>query len=147
MEITKKDVENIIEKRKENTFLTHLGQSIYCDYVYYGEVKRDEIIIWSHESVHILKLTPVFTFKFNASNHLVDIKTAINPFDKCLIIVVTLLIGFLLLPQNINPYTNNYWVIAGLLLTFFTLIFWVFRKVYQSKVQDQLEELYEILDI
>lgn len=99
------------------------------------------------KKVFILKLTPIFTFKFNASNHLVDIKTAINPFDKCLIIVVTLLIGFLLLPQNINPYTNNYWVIAGLLLTFFTLIFWVFRKVYQSKVQDQLEELYEILDI
>ena len=123
MEITKQDVENIIEIRKKNTFLTHLGLFFYGDLVYYGEVKRSEIFIWSQNYFHTINITPVFTFKFNANNHLVEIKSSLNPLTKFLLVVMALFIGFLFLPQNIYQTFNSYWKPVGLLFAFFSFLF------------------------
>jgi len=47
MEVTKKDVEKLIEVRKENTFLNHLWNVFSRDMRAKGEVKRNEIKVWS----------------------------------------------------------------------------------------------------
>ena len=47
MEITKKDVEKLIEMRKKDTILNHLWNIFSPDMRAKGEINRNEIKVWS----------------------------------------------------------------------------------------------------
>ena len=69
MEVTKKDVEKLIELRKENTFLNHFWNVFSRDFRLKGEIGRNEIKVWK-QNMWNATFYPIFTFEFNANNHL-----------------------------------------------------------------------------
>ncbi|NLN26188.1 MAG: hypothetical protein GX163_11225 [Bacteroidetes bacterium] len=147
MEVTKKDVEKLIELRKENTFLNHLWNVFSRDMRAKGEVKRNEIKVWS-QNMWNMTFYPIFTFEFNANNHLVKITDKINPIGKTIVGLFSVVILYFIF-SNLSTdfdFLENWLPI--LIVSVFLLIFVsVFRKLYLSEKQNQLDEIFEILDI
>lgn len=77
MEVTKSDVEKLIEGRKENTFLNHLLAVITKKYQPMGEVRKKEIFVWRPNYWGSL-FYPVFKFEFDNNSHLVKISDRIS---------------------------------------------------------------------
>ncbi|GAL70060.1 hypothetical protein [Jejuia pallidilutea] len=147
MEVTKKDVEKLIELRKENTFLNHLWNVFSRDMRAKGEIKRNEIKVWS-QNMWNMTFYPIFTFEFNANNHLVKITDKINPIGKTIVGLFSIVILYFIF-SNLSTdfdFLENWLPI--LIISVFLLIFIsVFRKLYLSEKQNQLDEIFEILDI
>ena len=147
MEVTKKDVEKLIELRKENTFLNHLWNIFSRDMTAKGEVSRNEIKVW-RQNMWNLTFYPIFTFEFNANNHLINISTKLNPVGKMIIGFIIIGLIWLIFPKDLSEFDIfEKWQMATFLLVFSFLIVWVARKVYRFEKQNQLEQIFEILDI
>ena len=147
MEVTKKDVEKLIELRKENTFLNHLWNIFSRDMTAKGEVSRNEIKVW-RQNMWNLTFYPIFTFEFNANNHLINISTKLNPVGKMIIGFIIIGLIWLIFPENLSEFDIfEKWQMATFLVVFSYLIVWVARKVYRFEKQNQLEQIFEILDI
>jgi protein-S-isoprenylcysteine O-methyltransferase Ste14 len=91
---------------------------------------------------------PIFTFELNANNNLTNITDKLNPIGKT--IVGLFLIGILYFVfTNLSTdfdFLENW--LAILIASVFLLIFiTIFRKLYQSEKQNQLDEIFEFLDI
>ncbi len=147
MEITKKDIEKLIELRKENTYLNHLWNVFSRDFRPKGEIGRNEIKVWN-QSMWNVAFYPIFTFELNANNNLTNITDKLNPIGKT--IVGLFLIGILYFVfTNLSTdfdFLENW--LAILIASVFLLIFiTIFRKLYQSEKQNQLDEIFEFLDI
>ncbi len=147
MEVTKKDVEKLIELRKENTFLNHLWNIFSRNMTAKGEVSRNEIKVW-RQNMWNLTFYPIFTFEFNANNHLINISTKLNPVGKMIIGFIIIGLIWLIFPKNLSDFDIfEKWQMATFLLVFSFLVVWVARKVYRFEKQNQLEQIFEILDI
>ena len=147
MEVTKKDVEKLIELRKENTFLNHLWNIFSRDMTAKGEVSRNEIKVW-RQNMWNLTFYPIFTFEFNANNHLINISTKLNSVGKMIIGFIIIGLIWLIFPKNLSDFDIfEKWQMATFLLVFSFLVVWVARKVYRFEKQNQLEQIFEILDI
>tara|TARA_R110000823_G_C15897233_1_gene496591 strand:+ start:884 stop:1576 length:693 start_codon:yes stop_codon:yes gene_type:complete len=147
LEVTKKDVEKLIELRKENTFLNHLWNIFSRDMTAKGEVSRNEIKVW-RQNMWNLTFYPIFTFEFNASNHLINISTKLNSVGKMIIGFIIIGLIWLIFPKNLSDFDIfEKWQMATFLLVFSFLVVWVARKVYRFEKQNQLEQIFEILDI
>ena len=147
MEVTKKDVEKLIELRKESTFLNHLWNVFSRDLRAKGEIKRNEIIVWN-QNMWNMTFYPIFTFEFNSDNHLINITDKINPIGKTIIGIVSLWFLYLIFPNNpteFNPIDS--WQLTLIVAVFVFLVIWVARKIYRMERKNQLEQIYEILDI
>jgi hypothetical protein len=147
MEITKKDIEKLIELRKEDTFLNHLWNVFSRDLRPKGEIGRSEIKVWKQNTWNST-FYPIFTFELNANNHLTNITDKLNPIGKTFIglfltgILYVILSIFL---TDFDPWENS---LTILIISTFLLIFvTVFRKIYIFEKQNQLDEIFEILDI
>ena len=147
MEITKKDVEKLIEIEKENSFLNHLWNIFSRDMRAKGEIKLNEIKLWN-QNVWNMTFYPIFTFEFNSKNHLTNITDKMNPVGKAIIGIATIWFLYLIFPKKpteFNLFDNWKWIT---LITIFVLLgVIVSRKIYKIERKNQLEEIYEILDI
>ncbi len=146
-EITKKDVIKLIEVRKEDTLLTHLKCFILNKTLAMGEVGNRKIKIWNPNLWNRL-FYPIFEFEFNTENHLIKISNRLNPASKIFIF----LIAFLSFFTFMIPIYSNFHLPQGLyyiifISSFLLLIFYVFYKKYKFEKKNQLEHIYEILDI
>ena len=103
MEVTKKDVEKLIELRKENTFLNHLWNVFSRDFRAKGEIGPNEIKMWRQ---HLWNMTfyPIFIFEFNANNHLINITDKLNPIGKAFIAIILCGLLYLIFPKNIPEF-------------------------------------------
>lgn len=147
MKVTKKDVEKLIELRKKDTFLNHLWNIFSRDMRAKGEINRNEIKVWS-QNMWNMTFYSIFTFEFNANNHLTNIKDKMNPVGKILIGIASLWFLYLIFPNNpteFNPIDNWQWI--TIIAVFVFLVAWVSRKIYKMERKNQLEEIYEILEI
>lgn len=147
MEVTKKDVEKLIEMEKKNTFLNHLWNVFSRDRLSKGEIKKFEIKVWN-QNMWNMTFYPIFTFEFNSNNHLTNITDKMNPVGKVIIGIATIWFLFLIFPKKpteFNPIDNWQWV--TLIMIFVFLVVFVSRKIYNMERINQLEEIYEILDI
>ncbi|MBZ9731674.1 hypothetical protein LB467_18475 [Salegentibacter sp. JZCK2] len=145
--MTKKDVEKLIEVRKESSFFNHFWNVLIYDFRAKGEIGPNQIKVW-RQNMWNMTFYPIFTFEFNANNNLTDIKDEINPIGKTFIGV--LLIGFLYLifPKNLSGFDLLDHLPFVILITIFAfLIVLVARMVYRFEKQNQLEQIFEILDI
>lgn len=147
MEIIKKDIEKLIELRKEDTFLNHLMNVFSRDFRPKGEIGRNEIKVWK-QSIWNVAFYPIFTFELNANNQLTRITDKLNPIGKT--IVALILIGIIyFVVTNLSTdfgFLENWLQI--LILSVFLLVFiTVFRKLYLFEKQNQLDEIFEILDV
>ncbi len=147
MEMTKKDVEKLIEVKKESSFFNHFWNVLIYDFRAKGEIGRNQIKVW-RQNMWNMTFYPIFTFKFNSNNNLTDINDEVNPIGKTFIGI--LLIGFLYLifPKNLADFDLlNHLAFVILITIFASLIFLVARMVYRFEKQNQLEQIFEILDI
>ncbi|MFD2724733.1 hypothetical protein [Hyunsoonleella rubra] len=147
MEVTKKDVEKLIELKRKDTFFNHLWNVFSRDLRSAGEINRHEIKVWN-QNLWNASFYPIFKFEFNASNHLIKISDRLNPVGKMLIGI--LVFGFLYFVFPKNPTEFNFigsWPII-LFLSAFSSIFILFaRMIYRFEKQNQLDEIFELLDI
>ena len=147
MEITKKDIEKLIELKKEDTFINHLWNVFSRDLRPKGEINRNKIKVWK-QNMWNMTFYPIFTFELNANNHLTNITDKLNPIGKTIVGIFIVGILYFIL-TNLSPdfdFLENWLTI--LIVSVFLLIFiTVFRKLYQSEKQNQLDEIFEILDI
>ena len=147
MEVTKKDVEKLIELKKENTFLNHLWTVFSRDFCATGEVGRNEIKVW-RQSLWNMTFYPIFTFEFNSNNHLTNIRNNLNPVGKAFNIIASLWFAFLIFPKEPSDFDFiANWRIGTLILVFVLICVLVARMVYRFEKQNQLEQIFELLDI
>ena len=147
MEIYKKEVEKLIELRKNDTFLNHLWNVLTRDIRTIGEISKDEIKIWKQNSWNTT-FYPVFKFQFNSKNHLIKISDKLNPIGKTLIGL--LIFGFLyfVFPENLTEFNFiGNWPIIIFLAVFVSLFTFFARMFYRFEKQNQLDEIYELLDM
>ena len=147
MEITKKDIEKLIELRKENTYLNHLWNVFTRDFRPKGEIGRNEIKVWK-QNMWNMTFYPIFTFELNANNHLTNITDKLNPIGKTIIGIFSIGILYFVFTNFSTDFDFLENWLAILIVSVFLLIFiTVFRKLYQSEKQNQLDEIFEFLDI
>ncbi|MEX0996057.1 MAG: hypothetical protein WDZ45_03295 [Flavobacteriaceae bacterium] len=147
MEVTKKDVEKLIELRKENTFLHHLWNAFSRDMRPKGEVKLNEIKVWRQNMWNMI-FYPIFTFELDANKHLTNITDELNPVGKTLIGIIIIGLISLIFPKNLSEFDlADNWQMATFLATFAFLTSWVARKFYRFEKQNQLEQIFKILDV
>ena len=147
LEITKKDIEKLIELRKENTFLNHLWNIFSRDFRPKGEIGRNEIKVWN-QSMWNVAFYPIFTFELNANNHLTNITDKLNPIGKTIIGLFSIGILYFVFSNFSTDFDFLENWLPILIVSVFLLIFiTVFRKLYLFEKQNQLDEIFEILDI
>jgi hypothetical protein len=147
LEITKKDIEKLIELRKENTFLNHLWNIFSRDFRAKGEIKRNEIKVWKQNMWNSV-FYPIFTFELNSKNHLINISDNLNPIGKTIIYLFFAGISYLILPNLIYEFDLiRNWILVLALSFFFLIFISVLRKGYIMEKRNQLEEIYEKLEI
>jgi len=91
---------------------------------------------------------PIFTFELDENNHLINISDELNPVAKTIIGI--LFIGAVgLIAYNFPPIAElkGYFVILSIVLIYAFLFVTVFRKIYVSEKQIQLDEIFDMLEI
>ncbi|MFC0878867.1 hypothetical protein ACE01N_19885 [Saccharicrinis sp. FJH2] len=147
MKVTKKDVEKLIELKKENTFFNHLWNVFSRDFRPKGEVSQNEIKIW-RQNIWNATFYPIFIFKFNANNHLTNITDKLNPIGKTFIGIIALGFLYLILPKDFDDFNFiGSWPIIIFILVFSSIVVMVARMVYRFEKKNQLEQILELLDV
>ena len=147
MEVTKKDVEKLIEVRKRNSFFNHFWNVLVYDFRAKGEIGRNDITVW-RQNMWNMTFYPIFTFEFNANNHLTKIKDEINPIGKTFIGFFSFGFLYLIFPKNLSDFDFiDHLPFASFILIFAFIIALVARMVYRFEKQNQMEQIFEILDI
>lgn len=147
LEITKEDILKLIEIEKKDNIYNHLLNVLLVDFRPKGEIKHNEIKVWQQNSWNRITY-PIFIFKLNSDNHLIDITDRINPIGKffnCLILFALLYFFSLFDYSEINLADN--WLVIFLTLIFFGVVFFVFYRYYQFEKKQQLKNIFKILDI
>ena len=145
MEITKTDVEKLIEIKQKDTFLNHWLNVFLRDFRVKGEISRNKILIWK-QGFWNMTFYPVFIFEFNANMHLIKISDKQNPIGKTVTVIAFLPMVFVVLSQLENGFLES-WKAFLFIGIFIALLVLFARKVYHYEKQNQLEFIYETLDI
>jgi hypothetical protein len=147
LEITTKDIEKLIELRKEDAFLNHLWNVFSRDFRQKGEVEGKEIKAWKQNRWNSI-FYPIFRFELNSSNHLINIFNTLNLIGKTLVYLFFLGITYVILANCFNDFDlSENWLLVLILSIFLFIVIVVLRKIYSVEKQYQLEEIYEILEI
>ncbi|WP_430410927.1 hypothetical protein [Kordia sp.] len=147
MEITKKEVDQLIQLEEKNTFWSHFSGMLGNNHFVTGYVSSKEIQLWQRNS-WTMSLYAVFTFTFNAQQHLTDIKTELNIFGKVFFYGIFVALVFFFIPKDIASYQqDNFWIFTCIKVIFL-IIYVVFCKVvYESEKRIQKKDILEKLDI
>ena len=145
--VTRKNVEKLIEVRKENTFLNHLWNVLSKDFGSKGEIGLNEIKVWK-QNMWNMTFYPVFTFKFDPNNQLTDITDRLNPIGRLFIGIV--IVGFLyvIFPKKTSfiEFIGN-WPLIILCTILIIIIVSVAKIVYRFEKKNQLEDIFESLNV
>ena len=147
MQITQKDIENLIQKEENDTFFNHLRNIIVKDYGPKGEVGRGIIKVWNQTGSNGI-FYPVFVFEFNVNKHLVKISDRLNPVGKLLSAMFLLGILYFIyvsIRDGLNFSQDKRAILIG--SVFILILISVFRKIYRMHKQEQLEQIYDFLDM
>jgi len=117
LEITKKEVEQLIELEEESTLLNHFLNVFSRDFRAKGEIKSDRIKLW-RQGFWNMTVYPIFILEFNEENHLINITDRLNPIGKIFNVIIFLLLTFFIINHLINDsgFTTNWIFISRILL-------------------------------
>lgn len=147
MEITKSDIKKLVEVEKADTFFNHLVAVLTRDYRAKGEIKPSKIIVWS-QSYWTGITYPIFTFKLDSKNNLIDITDRLNPVGRIFYFGVLGFLIFLFTPQDLNNVVwIDLWPLAVTIILFLAIFILVTSRFYLFEKKQQLNEIFEILDI
>lgn len=147
IEVTKNDVVKLIEVEKSDTLITHLKCFLLKKTMAMGAINHRKISVWRPNKWN-KAFYPIFDFEFNSQNHLIKINDRLNPASKIYFSIITLFfISIYLLPIKSNFELFGSILYALFVLFFTSLILYVFYRNYIFEKKNQLEEIFEILDI
>lgn len=146
MEVTKQDVEKLIELRKANTFLNHLWNVFWRDFTPQGEVRQNEIKVWKQTRWNT-SFYPIFTFEFDSDNRLTNINESVNPIAKALIVCFAIGFLYVIIPELADSNLSRNYPITALIAVFVLIVILALRMVYRLEKSIQLQEIMEILGV
>lgn len=147
MDILKKDVENLIEVNSKHSIFSHFWNAISNDMRSKGCIVNNSVLVWRQNNWNAF-FYPVFTFKFNKNRQLVEIKDSLNPFGRLLISIISIAFVYFIIPENILSYNlQGNWQWFVLIAIFMLLVTMLSRKIYKTEKNNQLELIYEFLEI
>ncbi len=95
-----------------------------------------------------MTIYPIFIFKFDSRNHLINITSKLNPVGKLFNGLIALSFIFFVFPRNTSDFEIlENWKILCLIILIVLLATYFAYKVYSFEKRNQLEQIYEILDI
>ncbi|CAM3542445.1 hypothetical protein [Aequorivita lipolytica] len=147
MEVTKKDIEKLIEQRKKDSLINHLWNSLSGNFRPQGDIYRNHIKVWK-QNIWFGSFYAIFKFDFNANNHLINITDKLNSFGKLLIGFISGGFIFAVFPEN--PIEFDYldnWLPIFIVIIFLFILIFVFRKLYLFERKNQLDEIFEYLNM
>ncbi len=147
MEVTKKQVEKIIELRNESTFLNHLWNVISRDFRTKGEIGQNEIRVW-RQNMWNMSFYPIFTFRFDDNKKLFKISNELNPIGKTIIALMAIGFLYLIFPKKLTDFAFDVnWQGLTIIAVFILLLVLVARKIYSVEKNNQLEQIFVFLEI
>lgn len=147
MKITRKEVDQLIEIEKIDTFWSHLGGIFFNHKEVTGNCSPKEIRIWQRNQWTLI-FYAVFTFKFDSKQHLVAIDTKLNAMGTFFFYGTLLVSLFLFIPKDLATYQQDvFWNVTLIKVIFLGLFIVVTTKIYATEKKFQLEAIYEKLDI
>ena len=147
MEVTKADIKKLIEVEKADSFFTHLLAAFTQDYRAKGEIRPSEIVIWS-QSYWTGVTYPVFTFKVDSKNRLIEITDRLNPVGRIFYFGFIVFLLFLFTPQDFSDVAwINFWPLAVTVILFLAIFILLTNQFYRFEKQQQLNEIFELLTI
>ncbi len=147
MNITKEDIEKLIEVKKDDTLINHFLTIVKRDFRATGQIERNKIKIWSQGPWNST-FYPIFEFKLNSQNHLIDITDKLNPIGK--IFYSGFLLGLIsfFLTRNWSDFNLQEYLMPLVIgLIFITIFLLIINNIYRFEKKQQLKEIFEILDI
>ncbi|UTN04451.1 hypothetical protein L0669_00780 [Flavobacterium bizetiae] len=147
MEITKSDIQKLIEVKKEDTIKNHFLYSITKQYRSFGEIKENTIKVWKRTNTTGMSY-PIFTFEFNSENKLIKTTDKLNPIAKFSQLLFPL---FFFFPLLLNAFTDFEFkrffacISAFLFLTF--VCYLVSNKISKYEKKEQLNDFYKIIGV
>ena len=145
LDITKSDIEKLIEIRREDKWLNHFLKFATQDYRPTGEIGKAEIKIWKL-NFWVGAFYPIFIFKLNTNNKLLSISSKLNSFGKSLFIFLFILLISAFIKIDFAEMKLFGAVFIILLCTIFISIFvLVTFKIYSFERKEQLKIIYKIL--
>lgn len=147
MEITKKEVEQLIHIKKKNTFWSHFSGILKGEHYVIGNSSSKKVQLWQR-NMWTLSLYAVFTFTFNAQHHLVNIKTKLNLLGKILSYGIFIVLLIIFIPKDVASYQHEKFWVYSLIKIIFLIIYVLFSIViYESEKRIQRKAIFEKLDI
>lgn len=147
MELTKSDIQKLIQSQKENTFLNHFIYSIKTDFKIQGCIQKHKIKVWKKTRL-TGSFYPVFSFEFDSENTLVKVTDELNPFAKFSLLPFPLFFFFPMLKTAFTDFYLKKFVVCitiFLILTFACYL--LSRKIYSYNKKDLLTDLYQPINI
>jgi hypothetical protein len=140
--ISKKALNQLIEKQKADTFWSHFMTFISWDYDLQGEEKEGSVIIWKQNSWN-RTFYPVHTFRATDRDSLVYVNSKLNRFGRLLLSFMAL-IPLVILWQIFIQATafKPAVILAAITMGFFFIVGIVMRKIYRTEKMHQLEDLF-----
>ncbi len=145
--VTKKDIIALIRYKKSNTFLNHLWTVFSGDFGAKGEVNENSVIIWNQTNWN-RTFYPVFKFEFDRNQHLIKIADKLNPVAKAFFLVFVFGLLYALFIDNFGKFDlGKPWPVIIIFTVFIFLLSLFFRMIYRFEKKNQLDEIFELLDI
>lgn len=147
MEITQKEVNQLIETENPNTFGAHLRRFFLNEKGVAGTIASRETQIWQRNQWTFI-LYAVFTFKFDEKHHLIAIGTKLNIMGKILFFGIFSVLFFLFIPKDIVAYQDDrFWIYTCIKIIFLLLYLICGKVMYDSEKEVQKEAIFHQLDL
>ncbi|WP_298515324.1 hypothetical protein [uncultured Kordia sp.] len=147
MEITQKEVAQLIVIEKPDTFRAHFLCFLFKNKKLHGSSTEREVRLWQQNS-WTASLYAVFIFTFNSQHHLINIKAKPNIYGKVFFSgIFVLLFGFFSWKLFYLYENERFWLYTGIVAVFMILYILFCVIVYQSEKRFQRQVIYEKLNI
>ncbi len=147
LNITKSDIEKLIEVKEKDSFINHFFTVIKHDRRTAGEIEKTEIKIWKF-NLWVAIFYPIFIFHLNSNNELATISSKLNSFGKLSYGLFFVFLTFLFRDIDFVKITLSGFLLLALLylvlISFFMLISF---KIYRYEKKEKLKVIFETLKV
>ena len=147
MEITKKDILKLIEIEEKDSFINHFLNILKRDCRGKGEIKNNEIRVWN-QNRWVGITYPIFRLKLNSKNNLIDITSKVNSVGQFFYIGFVCFLLYIFIFYNFNTFNfREDWRVILVVAIYMSIFFFVTIKLYHFEKKQQLQQIFEILEI
>ncbi|KAF2342462.1 hypothetical protein [Flavobacterium tistrianum] len=147
MEVTKSDIQKLIQVQKENTFFNHFICSLKKDYKIYGNIEKHKIIIWQRTGWTGSSYS-LYSFEFDSEDILTKVNDKLNPFAQFSQLLFPLFFFFPLLLTAFTDFQIKKFLACISVFLFLTFACYLLsRRIGLVNKKDQLTDFYQLINI